>query len=205
MYENTVDQPNPKGKDRRSLRSQQALIDALVDLMTVKTYDSISIKEIVDKANVGRSTFYAHYQTKDDLVKAGFERILDEMLHQIVLSKDAQNLTVDTTLLFQHAAGHYHLYKTLMWGSGFEILTKDELVILSEKLQQRLSQFFPDENKISVPLNVLSNSFSGNLLILLKWWLDNKMPYSPEEMNKFFQILAMPGIKFALEGNLFRE
>jgi AcrR family transcriptional regulator len=199
MYENEVDKPKAKGNDRRSQRSQQALIGALIELMAVKNYDSISINEIVEKANVGRSTFYAHYQTKDDLVKSGFERILDETLDHIVLSKNEQNLTVDTTMLFQHAAGHYHLYKALMWGSGFKILTKDELYILSEKLQQRLSQFFPDENKISVPLSVLSNSFSGNLLILLKWWLDNKMPYSPEKMDQLFQILVMPGIRSALE------
>jgi AcrR family transcriptional regulator len=199
MYENEVDKPKAKGKDRRSQRSQQALIGALIELMAVKNYDTISIMEIVEKANVGRSTFYAHYQTKDDLVKSGFERILDETLNHIVLSKNEQNLTVDTTMLFQHAAGHYHLYKALMWGSGFKILTKDELYILSEKLQQRLSQFFPDEDKISVPLSVLSNSFSGNLLILLKWWLDNKMPYSPEKMDQLFQILVMPGIRSALE------
>jgi AcrR family transcriptional regulator len=199
MYENRVDQPIAEGKDRRSQRSRQALIDALIELMADKTYDSISIKEIVEKANVGRSTFYAHYETKDDLLRSGFERLLDETLNHVVLSKNAQDLMVDTTMLFQHAAGHYHLFKNLMWGAGFKILTIDEHIILSEKLQQRLSRLFPDESKISVPLNVLSIVFSGNLLILLKWWLDNKMPYSPEKMNDLFQILAMPGIKSALE------
>ncbi len=199
MSENLVGIPNSNGEDRRSKRSQQALIDALIELMAVKTYDSISIKEIVEKANVGRSTFYAHYQTKDDLVKSGFERILDVTLQHMFLSKDDQNLMVDATMLFQHAQGHYHLFKTLMWGSGFEILTKDELNILNEKMRQRLSQFFPEENKLSVPLNVLSIYLSGNLLILLKWWLDNKMPFPPEKMNEMFQVLVMPGIKSALE------
>ena len=199
MYENEGNQPNAKGKDRRSQRSQQALIDALIELMAVKTYDSISIKEIVEKANVGRSTFYAHYQTKDDLVKSGFERILDVTLNHMILRKKEQKLLVDATLLFQHANGHYHLYKNLIWGSGFEILTKDELILFNQKLQQRLSQFFPDENKLSVPMNVLSIFLSSNLLILLKWWLDNKMPYLPEKMNDWFQILVMPGVKSAVE------
>jgi AcrR family transcriptional regulator len=134
MYENEVDQPNAKGVDRRSQRSQQTLIDALIELMAVKTYDSISIKEIVEKANVGRSTFYAHYQTKDDLVKSGFERILDLTLDHMVFNKEEKNIVVDVTMLFKHATGHYHLYKTLIWGSGFEILTKDELIVFSEKL-----------------------------------------------------------------------
>ena len=199
MYENEVNQSNAKGKDRRSQRSQQALIDALIDLMAVKTYDSISIMEIVEKANVGRSTFYAHYQTKDDLLKNGFERILDLTLNHIILRKNEKKLLVDATMLFQHANSHYHLFKNLMWGSGFEILTKDELTIFSKKLQQRLSQFFPDENKLAVPMNVLSFFLSSNLLILLKWWLDNKMPYSPEKMNDLFQILIMPGVQSAVE------
>lgn len=199
MSENELPPPNPKPPDRRSLRSQHALLAALIDLMAVKTYDSISIKELVEKANVGRATFYAHYQTKDDLVKAGFEHVLDETLAHIILSRDGHHLTVDTTQLFHHAAGHYHLYKTLMWGSGFEILTKDELTIFSEKIHHRLAHFFPDPSQISVPLPVLSHSFSGNLLLLLKWWLDNKMPYPPEKMNECFQILVMPGIHAALE------
>ncbi|MHC1783260.1 MAG: TetR/AcrR family transcriptional regulator [Anaerolineaceae bacterium] len=199
MSENRVDQPDAKSEDRRSQRSENALINALIDLMAAKTYDSISIKEIVDKANVGRSTFYSHYQTKDDLLKSGFERLLDELLNHVVLSKDNLELSVDATMLFQHAQGHYHLFKVLMWGSGYKILTMDEHIILAGKLQQRLSQFFPDESKISVPLNVLSISLSGNLLILLKWWLDNKMPYSPEKMNELFQILVLPGVNSALK------
>ncbi len=199
MSENWADQSTGKSADRRSKRSEQALIDALIGLMDVKTYDSISIKEIVDRANVGRATFYAHYQTKDDLLKGGFERILDFTLDHIIFSKNELNLMVDVTSLFQHAAGHHHLYKSLMRGTGFGILTKDELNVLSEKLEQKLSTYFPDENKLSIPLNVLSNFFSGNLLLLLKWWLDNKMPYPPEKMNDLFQILVMPGIKSALE------
>ena len=199
MSENLVHQPNAKSEDRRSKRSEQALIDALIGLMDVKTYDSISIKEIVDKANVGWATFYAHFQTKDDLLKSGFERILDFTLDHIVFSKNELNLMVDITALFQHASGHYQLYKSLMRGTGFGILTKDELNVLSKKLQQKFSVHIPDDSNLSVPLNVLSNFFSGNLLLLLKWWLDNKMPFPPEKMNDLFQILVMPGIKLVLE------
>jgi AcrR family transcriptional regulator len=202
MYENKEDKTGAKGEDRRSQRSQQALIEALIDLMATRPYDSISIKEIVDRANVGRSTFYAHYQTKDDLVMSGFERLLDETVKNVVISKSKQDLTVDVTMVFQHAAGHYHIYKTLMWGTGYKILTIDEHNVFSEKLRQHLSVLFPDESKISVPLDVLSVFFSGNLLILLRWWLDNKMPYPPEKMNDLFQILAMPGIKSALVGRM---
>jgi AcrR family transcriptional regulator len=185
-------------QDRRSQRTRQALIDALISLLAVKHYDAISIKDIVDQANVGRSTFYAHYQTKDDLLKSGFERVLDMLLQHITLSETNQNLNLDTTPLFRHAQSHYELYRTLAWGSGFELITMEGHAMLSAKLLQRLSKFVPGRVELSVPLPILSYSLAGSLLILLKWWLDNKMLYSPERMDEIFQRLVMPGIRDTL-------
>jgi AcrR family transcriptional regulator len=184
-----------KSSDRRSQRTRQALIDALIALLAVKQYDAISIKDIVDRANVGRSTFYAYYQTKDDLLKSGFERALDMLLQHIVFSETNQDLSLDTTPLFHHAQGHYDLYRTLAWGSGFELITFEGHAALRAKLIERLSRFVPETVEPSVPLPILSYSLAGSLLILLKWWLDNKMPYSPERMDEIFQELVMPGIR----------
>jgi AcrR family transcriptional regulator len=180
-------------QDRRSQRTQQALMDALIALLAVKHYDEISINDIVDRANVGRSTFYAHYQAKDDLLKSGFERVLDMLVHQISFNEADQDLQLDTAPLFRHAQGHYDLYRTLVWGSGFEILTRDGLAALSAKFQESFSLLLIGKPEPSIPLGVLSYSLAGTLLILLKWWLDNKMPYSPEYMNEIFQQLVMPG------------
>ena len=103
-------------QDRRSQRTQQTLMDALIALLAVKHYDEISINDIIDRANVGRSTFYAHYQGKDDLLKSGFERVLDMLIHHISFGEADQDLRLDTTQLFRHAQGHYELYRTLVWG-----------------------------------------------------------------------------------------
>jgi len=179
-------------QDRRSQRTQQALMDALIALLAVKHYDEISINDIIDRANVGRSTFYAHYQGKDDLLKSGFERVLDMLIHHISFGEaEGQDLRLDTTQLFRHAQGHYELYRTLVWGSGFEILTKDGHAALSAKFQKSLTQHLSGKPEPSIPLAVLSYSMAGTLLILLKWWLDNKMPYSPEYMDEIFQQLVM--------------
>jgi AcrR family transcriptional regulator len=182
-------------QDRRSQRTQQALMDALIALLTVKHYDEISINDIVDHANVGRSTFYAHYQTKDDLLKSGFERVLDMLTHHISFGETSQDLRLDTTQLFRHAQGHYELYRTLVWGSGFDLLTKNGHVALSAKFQENFDQFLSGKLEPSIPLAVLSYSMAGTLLILLKWWLDNKMPYSPEYMDEIFQQLVMSSVR----------
>ncbi len=181
--------------DRRSQRTQQALMDALIALLAVKSYDEISINEIVDRANVGRSTFYAHYQTKDDLLKSGFERVLDMLMQHIRFDEADPELRLDTTPLFRHASGHYELYRTMVWGSGFEPLTRDGHAALGEKFQESFSRLLSERPESSVPLDVLSHTMAGTLLILLKWWLDHKMPYPPERMDDFFQQLVMPSAR----------
>ncbi len=103
------DQKTAQQADRRTHRTQQALLDALLDLLKVKHYDAISVKDIIEKANEGRSTFYAHYQTKDDLLKSGFERALDILLDQLVFDATERNLKLDTTPLFRHAQGYAKL------------------------------------------------------------------------------------------------
>jgi AcrR family transcriptional regulator len=191
--------PNSKPEvDRQSQRTRHALIDAFLSLLTEKHYDAISIKEIVDRANVGRSTFYSHYESKDDLLKDGFERILDILLLNVTINEVDQKLYLDTSPLFRHARGHYELYRTLNWGKGFELLTQDEHVALSEKLQLRLKPFSAEGTNPAVPLPILAYSMAGSLLLLLKWWLDNKMPCTEEQMNEYFQQLVMPGVKTAL-------
>jgi AcrR family transcriptional regulator len=182
-------------QDRRSQRTQQALMDALIALLTVKHYDEISINDIIDRANVGRSTFYTHYQAKDDLLKSGFERVLDMLIHQISFGEADQDLQLDTTPLFRHAQGHYELYRTLVWGSGFDLLTKDGHAALSAKFQESFTQLCQGKPEPSIPLEVLSYSMAGTLLILLKWWLDNKMPYAPDYMDEIFQQLVMPSAR----------
>jgi AcrR family transcriptional regulator len=192
------DQKTALQEDRRTQRTQQALMEALLDLLKVKHYDAISVKEIIEKANVGRSTFYAHYQTKDELLMSSFERDLDMLLEQLVFNEAERKLTLDTAPLFRHAQSHIKLYRTLAWGSGFELITTQGQASLGEKILQRLAPLVPAEEQPTVPLSILSYSLAGSLLILLKWWLENGMPGSPESMDGIFQQLVMPGIRGAL-------
>ena len=198
MSTKMIDQKTAAQEDRRTQRTQQALMDALLDLLKVKHYDAISVKDIIEKANVGRSTFYAHYQTKDDLLKSGFERVLDMLLEQLVFDECEQNITLDTAPLFRHAQDHARLFRTLAWGSSFELITMQGQAALGEKFLQHLSPFVYAVGQPTVPLSVLAYSLAGSILLLLKWWLENDMPNSPETMDSIFQRLIMPGIRSAL-------
>ena len=186
-----------QGQDRRSQRTRQALIHALIELLSAKHYDQITVQDIVDHANVGRATFYVHYRNKDDLLKCGFERILDTLVQQIVSSEKDQ-FPFNTSMLFHHAQGHYELYRTLIWGSGFNLLTKEGHAALSNKIEDRLVLLLAGRQSPSIPLPILSCSLAGALLVILRWWLENKMPYSPERMDEIFQQLIMSGVRTVL-------
>jgi AcrR family transcriptional regulator len=68
--------------DRRTLRSRQALMDALAKLLTKKDFDDISIQEISDKADLTRATFYLHYPDKAALLQAMTTARFGEMLRK---------------------------------------------------------------------------------------------------------------------------
>ncbi|MBN1306224.1 MAG: TetR/AcrR family transcriptional regulator [Anaerolineales bacterium] len=188
---------NDGKQDRRSRRTRETLIHALLELIERKHYDQISVQDIVEQANVGRSTFYAHYGNKDDLLLSGLEHQMELLVGQITLGGTGR-LDFDTRAFFQHTRGHYEIYRTLVWGAGFKLLVEDGQAMLSAKIEARLAALLAGRPEPSIPLPVLANAIAGVLLVLLKWWLDNKSPYPPERMDAIFQQLVMGGVRSAL-------
>lgn len=97
--------------DRRVRRTRAALQRALHDLVLEKRYESITITDILDRADVGRSTFYTHFTDKDDLLLSA----LDHITAEIDAATHADG-TIDTTPLFAHAGTHIELYRALSRG-----------------------------------------------------------------------------------------
>jgi len=184
--------------DRQSQRTRQALGDALVELMMEKGYDAVSIKDIIEHANIGRSTFYSHYADKDELFASQMDRLVDLLSQHVPYELSSGNPYFPSLGLFQHIKQQWKLYKILAWGSGVDVLTKHLQKSMSEKIEQRL---LASGQAYAVPTTVIANFLSGSFLSLVKWWLDvNKMSYSPEQMDEMFRKLALPGILHNKDG-----
>ena len=144
-----------------------------------------------------RSTFYDHYLDKDDLM-AGTMEILREELHQNMVAednRDGNEAAIGSLALFRHTQEQYHLYKALIGGKGIDIVVKavnDALLLLAQTYFEQVEE---SKGKLAVPIPIASTFLAGTLQTLLMWWLDNDMPYSPEEMNEIFLQLVMGGIK----------
>ena len=176
--------------DRRSQRTRHLLSEALVELIREKDYNTITVSDIIDRANVGRSTFYAHYRDKDDLFVGELDRVI-ELLSQRIPGQE--EIPFFPSLgLFRHVGEEYELYKALLWTPGIDLLIKHMQKSLSQRIVQGLKKSGRD---YEIPLPALATFIAGSFLSLLKWWLENKMIYSPEEIDKIFKSLTMAGIK----------
>lgn len=181
-----------KKMDRRILRTRQLLSQALVELMQEQHYERITVQDIVDRANVGRSTFYAHFENKDDLLISDFGQVLD-MLNQHVDTNTVESL-FNSLELFRHIREHHHLYKALFWGRGIDLLFEQGQITLASRIQEHLTAHPPAGIDSDVPMPLIATYLAGTLLTLVKWWLENDMPYSPEYMDTMYRQLALPGV-----------
>jgi AcrR family transcriptional regulator len=188
-------------EDRRSQRTRQLLSAALVQLMLEKRYDEITVQDIIDRANVGRSTFYTHYLDKEDLLVSDFTRVLDTLSQHSELSEDAGVQSPPSILLFfRHVQMHRQLYKALVRGEGIQRLFKKSHEHLRSTIEQHLATMMPAGLPPAAPLPLVADYIAGAILTMLTWWLEHEMPYSPEQMDALFQQLVLPGVTATLRG-----
>ena len=177
-------------KDRRVRRSQHLLREALLALILEKPYQDITVQDIIDRANVGRSTFYAHFLDKDHLLKSGFDD-LRKLLERNHLEIDHEKMEFGTALYMLHHVKDYHsIYKALMGKRGADWIVQEVQDVLTLMVRSYLSGHGKDRPDNDIPFEVQVQFKASALMGLLKWWLDNDMPYSAEQMHQWFHQLA---------------
>jgi AcrR family transcriptional regulator len=180
--------------DRRTRRTRQLLKESLMSLILEKGYDAVTVEEITDRADLGRTTFYLHYHDKDDLLLKSIEAISQELIDQI-------SATPPIPLVFQHAAENANLYRIILRGEGAYRASIHLREIISDAAEEFLAARRAQtglEVDPSVPIDIFSNYFAGSLLGILTWWLESDMPYPPEEMAEMFQMLYFQGARQVL-------
>ena len=189
-----------KKEDRRVQRTRQLLREALISLILEQRYETITVQDILDRANVGRSTFYAHFQGKEDLLLGSFYELGQDLHAHIVEEVEQQKEAgvLSCLHLFQHAESNYSLYKAMMGGKGIDVVVETGTEYMQIYLQEQIKQLGRN-NESAVPIPVLVNYLTGALMSLLRWWLDNDMPYPPEKVDEMFRQMAMPGMWNVLE------
>jgi AcrR family transcriptional regulator len=193
-----------KSIDRRVRRTRSALQDALISLILEKGYDTVTIEEITERADLGRTTFYLHFRAKEELLLHAIDTICEDFLEKnralmalVDITKGSlqpSSLILDEGPLFQifaHARENADLYKVMMRGEGGAMASQRFGNIIKEEVVKRLSQV--KKLAIKVPLEVFAIYFSKTLMGLVTWWLENNQPYPIEIMVQYFQQMFFLG------------
>lgn len=161
-----------KPVDRRIQKSKKYLSDAFIALILEKGYEAVTVQEIIDRANVGRSTFYAHFESKEQLLFS----LLGTMNEKI---KDG----IDFEMLFNHCADNFQIAKAMLGKKGGDLIIGHIRDVMSLKIAKDLKRDSSKSKSEQLKIYFTSEALSAALVSYLTNWLDEDMPYSSEEMS----------------------
>jgi AcrR family transcriptional regulator len=190
-------------EDRRVTRTRRILKDALIGLILEKGYAALTVQEILDRADVGRATFYAHYHDKEALLLSVFAELRDALREGFegIRPQDVARFGkgVGLTLpLFTHADQHRHLYRALLSSRDGAVLLGYLRDVLTAPLAEHLRVAAASHGHASSPVPVMVAAFVSAVLGVLVWWLEADAPYTPVEMDRMVERLLAPGMSVVL-------
>ncbi len=192
-----------KAEDRRVQRTRALLLIALLDLIVEQGYEDVTVQDIVDRANVGRSTFYAHFLDKRELLLSGVDGLQGLLTHEgTALDPSAApraHLLTFSLPLFQHVQSNLRFCRALLGTHSAAIVEPRIQRILAELVREELAACVPAGAVLAVPLDVVVQYTVSAFLRLLRWWMDQPRPCSAEEIDRQFRALTISAITAALE------
>jgi AcrR family transcriptional regulator len=185
--------------DRRVRRTRDLLRRALLSLVQEQGYERITVQDILDRADVGRSTFYAHYRDKDDLLLSGFEDIRAALATEREEAEHGagakRELLQPLLIVFRHVEAHRRFWQPLARKGGAEVVVRILRDYVADLVREHFRAQFPAVAKNQVQLEAAVQFVVGAFIGQGIWWLDNQIPYSAEEMYSIFRRLTTRGVR----------
>lgn len=185
--------------DRRVQRTRRLLHKALMSLILEKKYESITVQEILDRADVGRSTFYMHFQDKDQLLFSGFQ-YLQSFLESVqaasvaVPGKSYERIVGFSLAMFEHAHEYRRVNRALL-GSGAEVVVRRRIhSVLATIVSREVKLELQSRKRGNAPISpdLLGHFLVSTYISVLAWWLNSKNPVSPKDINAAYRHLVLP-------------
>lgn len=169
--------------DRRQKKTREAIFSAFSKLLETRKYENITVQDIIDLADVGRSTFYSHFETKDHLLYALCSDIFNHIFEGAVCDYEAENRSLESTL--SHILWHLREHKSDI--SGLLCSESGELFMkYISKYMSTLFEMYIDDFHADVPRDFLINYLTGSFVQTVRWWVGKGMETSPEDTARYF-------------------
>lgn len=179
--------------DRRQRKTRKAIFDSFIQLLSKKSFENITVSEILDTADVGRATFYSHFETKDYLLKELcrelfchiFDALHGENSHNHIFNCNSkENVFLH---LLRHLQKNDNHILDLLAGSNNELFSRYFTVELKALVKDNFHIFENEKYKL-IPLDFRINQITASFIETVKWWYNNKMAQSAETVADYFFI-----------------
>jgi len=191
--------------DRRIRRTCERLGSALVALIQERPIDDVTVQDVLDRASVGRSTFYLHFRDKDDLLLSQLEEFLEMMSTALSVRKEESHRVVPVAELFAHIGSQKKVYRALADADRLNDFFDLAQGYFARGIEQRLKESKrltrlhlsnPRQSQLAQPeLGARASAFAGSMLSLLRWWLDRGAKESPRAMDELFHRMVWNGLQ----------
>jgi len=181
--------------DARIRRTHERLGSALVGLIQEKPIDDVTVQEVLDRASVGRSTFYLHFSDKNDLLLSQLEKFLEQMSTALSICREESDRVVPVSELFAHIGSQKKIYRALADSGRLNDFFDLAQGYFSRGIEQRLRE---SKRLAKLPQRELAArafASAGSLLSLLRWWLDRGAKEPPGDMDKLFHRMVWKGLQ----------
>ena len=180
--------------DARVRRTRDALGDALVTLMLEKSFDDITIQEVLDRAGVARSTFYAHFSDKDDLLLRDADEFFEGVALTLSLHGDESARVFPVKEFFQHVGEMREFITALVRSGKFQENMDLARGHFARGIARRLAESARAKSIPESDRAVIAFAHAGLLLSLLAWWIDHGMKEPVERMDELFHQMVWNGV-----------
>ena len=185
--------------DRRVGRTRKALKEALTDLILEGGYEGVTVQDVIDRADVGRSTFYAHFVDKDDLLMAILADL--EMPGLDTSTWKPDDTAFGWTLaLFRHFGSGKRLFKAVASSQSGALARGETTRRLEILAQAELSRLRAAQRLDPFQLETVVRFLVGTFMGFMDWWMREENDHLPaEQVDHAFRTLALPGVANVLE------
>lgn len=188
----------PKRPDARTARTHRALSEALVALMLDREFADITVQDVLDRAGVGRSTFYAHFRSKDDLLLSDAERFLGLLERHLEQTAGANGRVAPLGELAAHVAEYADFAAAIERSAQRDALWELFVGHFARIIERRLSRLAPHAEREALPREMSARLFAAAAISLLRWWMERGQPMSASELDTRFHAMVWRGIPGSL-------
>ncbi|HEX2777430.1 MAG TPA: TetR/AcrR family transcriptional regulator [Candidatus Acidoferrales bacterium] len=181
--------------DRRVRRTRDALGDALVQLMHERPFDEIKVQHVLDRAGVGRSTFYTHFRDKDDLFVSDVDEFFAGMSTLLSRRREVSDRVAPVLEMFAHLAEMRKFYDALVASGKIHDLMQLAQGHFARGIERRLSELPRSRGLNAKHRPAIATALAGSLLSLMTWWITRTKRESPQQMDDAYHRLVWTGLK----------